>query len=226
MTSSAPSTPRVLVFDERRGRAEAMVAVLHAAGASALVDDGDPRTRRSYLPHVALLLGGDSPSPDPILDGMARVRGADVLRPGEPIARGVGRVLRAAERAMRFEREALTPASELPASVYALRSLAYSATPLRVCIEGDDPVTLELHRGRVFAVDGRAVQEALSHLRGARLRVSPRVTVGLPPCSGFRSLLLEAPVRLRSEVVPKEPPRTGFRAPSCPPGVERITGRR
>lgn len=48
-----------------------MVAVLHAAGASALVDDGEPRTRRVFLPHVALTLGGGGPSPDPILDEMA-----------------------------------------------------------------------------------------------------------------------------------------------------------
>lgn len=221
-------TPRVLVFDARRGRAEAMVAVLHAAGASALVDDGEPRTRRVFLPHVALTLGGGGPSPDPILDEMARVRGADVLRPGEPIASAVDRVFRAAERAMRFERDALSavtmvPGAELRASAYALRSLAYSATPLRVRIDGDDPVTLELHRGRVYAADASAVQEALTHLRGARLRITPRVAVGLPPCAGFRRLLVETPVRLRSDVVPKTAPLTGFRAPSRPPGAERLS---
>lgn len=216
-------TPRVLVFDARRGRAEAMVAVLHAAGASALVDDGEPRTRRVFLPHVALTLGGGGPSLDPILDEMARLRGADVLRTGEPIASAVDRVFRAAERAMRFERDALSPAAELRASAYALRSLAYSATPLRVRIDGDDPVTLELHRGRVFAADASAVQEALTHLRGARLRVSPRVAVSLPRCAGFRRLLVETPVRLRSDVVPKTAPLTGFRAPSRPPGAERLS---
>ncbi|MEC7519839.1 MAG: hypothetical protein VYE22_08235 [Myxococcota bacterium] len=217
-----PVMPRALVLDERPARAQAMVAVLHAAGVSAVVDDGDPRTRRAFLPHVAVLLGGEALAPDPILDEMARLRRADVLRPGEPIAQAVERVRAAAERARRFEAEARRRATELRASTYALRGLAYAPVPLRVRIEGDDPVTLELHRGRVHAASAAELHEALTHLRGARLRVSQQPATRLPACGSFRRLLVETPVRLRSDVVPRRAPITGFRSPSRPPGVERL----